>query len=156
MLGINLLIILQLRNQIRNLPFLGFSFLFCSSYSQKLRNRPSLWSGDQFIINIILLVHLVLSLTLPLQMGDGAHNTRLKSLDEAVKKLQADSVSHTNALESINTVLQDIVSQLASMRPSSSAPLPPTTSPLSSTPGLFSTPSPHTFTQLPNSTPTLA
>ncbi|KAH0784702.1 hypothetical protein KY290_004300 [Solanum tuberosum] len=71
------------------------------------------------------LVHLVtfsVFIVPPSTLGDGAHNTRLKSLDEAVKQLQEQFVGHAKAVESINTALQDIVTQLASFRPSSSAP----------------------------------
>ncbi|WMV47787.1 hypothetical protein MTR67_041172 [Solanum verrucosum] len=62
-------------------------------------------------------------------MGDGGHNIRLKSLDEAVKHLQEQSTSHSKSFESTNVTLQDIMSQLASLRAFSSAPpsAPPST-----------------------------
>jgi len=87
-------------------------------------------------------------------MGDGVHNTRLKSLDEAVKQLQEQSVGHAKAVESINTALQDIVTQLASLRPSSPAPSLVAGSP-SSVLGQSSVPLPQTFYQHTPPPPTL-
>lgn len=55
-------------------------------------------------------------------MGDGAQNTHLKSLDEAVKQLQEQFVGHAKFVESINTALQEMVTQLASLCSSSSVP----------------------------------
>uniref|UniRef100_M1A9G6 Uncharacterized protein n=1 Tax=Solanum tuberosum TaxID=4113 RepID=M1A9G6_SOLTU len=87
-------------------------------------------------------------------MGDGVHNTRLKSLDEAVKQLQEQSVGHAKAVESINTALQDIVTQLASLRPSSLVPSLVAGSP-SSVLGQSSVPLPQTFYQHTPPPPTL-
>ncbi|KAH0689413.1 hypothetical protein KY289_016771 [Solanum tuberosum] len=72
-------------------------------------------------------------------MGDGAHNTRLRTLDDAVKQLQEEVATHGKTLDSINTTLHDLVSHIytlhippsAEKSPNSSAPSPSSIPPTS-------------------------
>lgn len=77
-------------------------------------------------------------------MGDGAHNTRLKSLDKAVKHLQEQSTIHTKVLDSIHNTLQEIVAHKASQRAPSPTPVPISASPSSSVLGQLSMPQQQT------------
>ncbi|KAH0737522.1 hypothetical protein KY290_036227 [Solanum tuberosum] len=74
-------------------------------------------------------------------MGDGAHNTRLRTLDDAVKQLQEEVATHGKTLDSINSTLHDLVSQIStlSIHPSSEK------SPNPSGPGPSSIPPPQNF-----------
>lgn len=64
-------------------------------------------------------------------MGDGGHNTRLKSLDDATKLVNEQLAAHSKNLENITVTLQgqqtlfhDILSQLTHLQP---PPAPPFT-----------------------------